>query len=261
MRADNLQRELCAAAHLTGAGERTACENCPVREFSLCKRLNRTSLAQLRALATHHRVPQDKLIFEQGSHLKQLHILTAGTVKLYHLMANGKRQIIGFLGPGDLLGGIKQRDLAFCTAMTMTSVELCSFTRQHFFAFLQDHPDLCLTLLAVATDEIEAQYEHTILLARKQAPERVAAMLLLLALRWPGASSEPNTVRLPMPRSDIADYLGLTIETVSRVLARLRDQGLIEFRGPKIVVLKNLAAINHLAGFEEHPRPRTAIGL
>ena len=212
-------------------------------------------------MATHHKVPRGNLIFEQRSHLKQLHIVTAGTVKLYHLMANGKRQVIGFLGPGDLLGGIKLRDLAFCTAMTMTSVDLCSFTREGFFAFLQDHPDLCLTLLAVATDEIEAQYEHTILLARKQAPERMAAMLLLLALRWPGGSGEINTVRLTMPRSDVADYLGLTIETVSRVLARLKSLGMIDFRGPKTVVLKNVPALSHLAGFEEHPRPRTAIGL
>lgn len=216
-------------------------------------------------MAAHRRFQAGSLIYEQDTRIHQLHIITRGLVKLYHLMANGERQIIGFLGPGDLLGGIKRKDNAFCSAMAVTEVEACSFDRPRFTEFVHAHPDLCVTLLVVASDEIEALYEHSILLARKKATERVAAFLMAFAARWPSvdeeADSEAMIMRMAIPRSDIADYLGLTNETISRVLARLKQEGLIEFRGPKTIVLKNIPALTYLAGIEEHPRPRMALGL
>jgi CRP/FNR family transcriptional regulator len=119
-----------------------------------------------------------------------------------------------------------------------------------------------MTLLAVATDEIEAQYEHSILLARRQAKERIAAFLLMMQGRWQYGHEPRDVIHLPMSRSDVADYLGLTGETVSRVLNRFKQDRIISFRGPKTVVLKNIAALDEIAAMDQHPSsPRMSIGL
>ncbi|MFQ5784504.1 MAG: Crp/Fnr family transcriptional regulator [Alphaproteobacteria bacterium] len=201
------------------------------------------------------------VVFEQGDELDRLFVITEGMVRLSHLTIDGNRQITGFLGPGDLMGSIKRSADAYCTAEAMTRLVLCSFERPRFSDFLQHHPDLCLKLFAVATDEIEAQYDHGILLSRKHAAERVAVFLHALSQRAGQVNGESPIIDIPMSRSDIADHLGLTIETVSRVLTRFKQQGMIEFRGPKTVVVKNMAALDELAGFENRPKPRMAIGL
>jgi CRP/FNR family transcriptional regulator len=201
------------------------------------------------------------VIFKQGDELAYVYVLTQGLVRLYHLTVDAQRQITGFLGPGDILGGIKRSAETYCTAETITDVEACGFDRKGFIEFVHDHPDLCLNLLVAATDEIEAQYVHSILLARKQATRRLAAFLLIMARRWQSPGEDARTVRIPMGRADIADHLGLTIETVSRVFGQFKRQGLTELRGPKTVILKNMPALYDLAGFEDFPERHMAMGL
>jgi len=240
---------------------RPECKDCPAAHMSICSHLDRTAIEEFRSLAAGLCYPAGVAVFDQGEALNHLFIITKGLTRLSHLTRDGRRQIIGFLGPGDLLGGIKRSSGAYCSAEAMTDIEVCAFERDTFGEFLQHHADLCFRLLVVATDEIEAQYDHSVLLARKQAPERVAAFLMMLSQRWRKSNDDPNVLHIPMPRSDIADHLGLTIETVSRVLTRFKSNGYIEFRGPKTAILKNFAALTYLAGLEDEPRSRMVIGL
>ncbi|MFQ5618231.1 MAG: Crp/Fnr family transcriptional regulator [Rhodospirillales bacterium] len=229
--------------------------------MSLCSRLDKTAIKEFCALAIGLCYPMGAVVFEQEDELDRLFIITKGMVRLSHLTRDGRRQIIGFLGPGDLLGGIKRSIGAFCSAEAMTDVETCAFDRKTFGKFLQRHADFCFNLWVVANDEIEAQYDHSVLLARKTASERIAAFLMMLSERWGDPDEDSSVLHIPMPRSDIADHLGLTIETVSRILTQFKNLGYIEFRGPKTVVLTNAAALTYLAGLEDHPKPRLAIGL
>jgi CRP/FNR family transcriptional regulator len=207
-------------------------------------------------------LPPNKILYDQGASQDHLYIVTDGVLRLSHLLVDGRRQVIGFLGPGDLLGGFRSRSGAYCSTETITTFRACSFTQSDFSTFLEHHPDFCMTLLAVATDEIEAQYEHSILLARRQAKERIAAFLLIMRGRWQYGHEARDVIHLPMSRSDVADYLGLTGETVSRVLNRFKQDRIISFRGPKTVVLKNIAALDEIAAMDRHPSsPRMAIGL
>jgi len=240
---------------------RLDCMDCPAVRTSFCAHLSEPEIEELRALASALCFPAGSTIFEQADELDRLFIITKGITRLSHLTRDGRRQIIGFLGPGDLLGGIRRSAGAYCSAEAMTDVEACAFERETFGEFLQHHADLCFRLLVVANDEIEAQYDHSVLLARKRASERIAAFLMTLSHRWRDSDDGPNILHIPMPRSDIADHLGLTIETVSRILTQFKKRGYIEFRGPKTVILQNIAALTYLAGLEDQPKSRMAIGL
>lgn len=239
----------------------TVCGQCVIGEIALFSYLDNGSLRKLRSLAAGAYFPSGRTIVEQGQEQEHVFVITRGLVKLYRLTADGQRQITGFLGAGDLLGSIKRNAQAYCTAEAMTDVEACSIQRANFTNFLQDQPRVCFNLLVAATDEIEARYDHSILLARKHANGRLAAFLLLMALRWRSLEDAPVVIHVPMPRSDIADHLGLTTETVSRVLSQFKNRGIIEFQGPKTIVLRSIAALYDLAGLEELPRPRMAMGL
>lgn len=204
---------------------------------------------------------EGSLLFDEDQVLDRVYIVLEGMIKLYHLLPDGQRQITGFLGPGDILGGIKRHATAHCGAEAITEVKLCGFNRARFLQLLRSQPDLCLRLLIAATDEIEAQHNHATLLGRRRADERLAAFLLLLSHRWPSDDYVDEVVALPMSRADIADHLGQTIESVSRGLRKFKRLGYIHLPKPSLVVLKNIPALCELAGFEDTPTRDITLGI
>ena len=239
---------------------RKRCQQCVERHISLCTKLKEGVAGEVRSLATMGTFPAHVTVFEQESKLDRIYIIIDGMVKLYRDLIDGNRQITGFLGPGDILGGIKRSQGGHCTAETITEVAVCFFLRKEFERLMRLHPSLCFMLLFAATDEIEVQTGHLILLGRRRASERLATFLLMMSHRWEHHTTD-GVVHLPMSRSDIADYLGLTIETVSRMFAKFREEGLIYLPEPHVVHLKNLAALYHLSGMEDFPMPRATIGF
>lgn len=242
-------------------GAQGDCGNCVARQISICSNVDDSGLAKLRAISSHASFPVGKVIFDQDQRMDRVFIVIKGMIKLYHLLADGQRQITGFLGPGDVLGGIKRHAHSHCAAEAITEVKVCGFERAGLLRLLQEHPDLCLRLLIAATDEIEAQHFHAVLLGRKRASERLAAFILLIGQRWEKDNGGPNVVHLPMSRADIADHLGQTVESVSRGLTQLRTLGYIELPKPSMVILKNIPALYHLSGFEELPEQSVTLGI
>ena len=240
---------------------RPDCGNCVVRHISLCSHISPADLADFQALSKRSRFDRGRVVIEQDGLVNRVLIITRGVVKLYRAMPNGKRQVTGFLGSGDLLGSIKRSANAFCTAQAITDLEVCGFKKEPFSEFLRVHPSLCFALLVTAMDEIEAQYDHSILLSRKAAPERLAAFLLLIGRRWKKDGEDPNLVHTLMPRHDIADHLGVTSETISRTFSRFKADGLINIIDGKSVLLTNTPRLRQLAGFQEMPPQRMMIGL
>lgn len=241
-----------------------SCDDCVARRISLCRQLDDEGVAAVSAISSTRRFDKGTIIFEQDRRFDHVFIITQGFVKLYRLLADGRRQVSGFLGPGDILGGIKRDSGANCTAETLTPTECCGFQREKFLDLLRRYPDLGNAFLFIATDEIEAQNDHMVLLGRKHAPERVAAFLVLMEYRY--RQVRPSRVKsavtpLPMSRGDIADHLGLTIETVSRVFADFRRRGLIDTPTQHDAVLTNLPALMEIAGIDGEPRPRVKLGL
>ena len=218
-------------------------------------------MARLRAIGGTRLYRKGSVVFEQDAPVKTVTVIADGTVRLYHLLPDGRRQVIGFLGPGDLLGGLKRASGAHCTAEAVVDVIACAFSRRGFLDLLTVYPQLTYGLLFTATDEIEAQQDHVVLLGRKHLEERLAAFLILFSRRWKFDDEPVDEVKLPMTRADIADYLGLTVESVSRAFTRFRKQGLIEMPDTHRVVLRNLPALLSMAGFDEVPSHGASLGL
>jgi CRP/FNR family transcriptional regulator len=167
------------------------------------------------------------LIFTESEPARYLFSLTGGVAKIYKMMPDGRRQITGFLFPGDFLGLVHNETYAY-SAEAVTKVELCQFPRTHLEALLDELPHLEHRLLGMASHELAAAQDQLMLLGRKSARERVASFLLMLSAISERQGHPANLFVMPMMRSDVADYLGLTVETVSRVLTQLRSQHLIQ---------------------------------
>lgn len=203
------------------------CAGCGVRERAVCGVLEAGDLAQYRRMGWSLRLQRGQMLFHEGDPATRVFTVTRGALKLYKLLPDGRRQVTGFMFPGDFLG-ISLDDEHAVSAEALDDVQLCWFPRNRFGAFVEEHPVMERQLYCLAAHELSAAREQMILLGRKTALERLASFFLqLLARAERTGGGEGGCFDLAMGRSDIADYLGLTKETVSRVLGQLRDLRLI----------------------------------
>ena len=202
-----------------------ACASCGARAFSVCGRLGDEDLAKLDSIAERTALKAGEGLIRQGDPAGHVFNITSGSVRVYKLLPDGRRQITGFLFAGDFVGLATGEDYAF-SAEAIEDATLCRFRKSDYRALIRQAPALESALLERATHELAAAQNQMLLLGRKTALERVASFLLNLP-EDPVRPATDGLVRLPMTRAEIADYLGLTIETVSRVFSRLKTTGVI----------------------------------
>lgn len=200
------------------------CLGCDVRSRALCGVLGVDDLAGMKTFGWTIRLGPGQTLFHEGDPATRVFTLTKGTLKLYKLLADGRRHVTGFMHPGDFLGISVDDEHAF-TAEALEDALLCSFPRNRFDNFVEIHPPMERELYRMAAHELAAAHQQMLLLGRKNATERLASFLLYIAERT--AIGGRKVIHLPMSRLDIADYLGLTKETVSRVLSALKRAGVI----------------------------------
>jgi len=225
---------------------RNACDTCGARALSVCGSVDDADLGRLDAMAEHATFAAGNVLIREGDPAVHVFNITSGSVRVYKLLADGRRQITGFLFTGDFLG-LATGDTYVFSAEAVESATVCRFRKTEYRALIRDCPTLETTLLDRANHELAAAQNQMLLLGRKTALERIATFLLDLPSLDPARVIPEGHVHLPMTRAEIADYLGLTIETVSRVLTRLKTQGVIrlvslsELRIEQPEVLRNLA--------------------
>jgi CRP/FNR family transcriptional regulator len=218
-----------------------------VRPITICRALDAPTLADMRALGTMQRLQPEQSVFHEGDPAKRVFMVTHGSLKLYTLLADGRRQVTGFMFPGDFLGMSVDEDYAF-TVEALEPTELWWFSREAFDRFVGDHPHVEHELYRLAAHELAAAQQQMVLLGRKSAAERLASFFLSLLDRAERVSGlSESSFDLPMSRLDIADYLGLTKETVSRMLAELRDRRLIRLRTQNHVEVLDRAGLRGMA--------------
>jgi CRP/FNR family transcriptional regulator len=204
----------------------------------------------MRALGTMQRLRPEQSVFHEGDPAKRVFMVTHGALKLYTLLADGRRQITGFMFPGDFLGVSVDEEYAF-TVEALEDSELWWFSRDMFDRFISEHPQVERELYRLAANELAEAQRQMVLLGRKSARERLASFFLSLLERAERASGTPETrFDLPMSRIDIADYLGLTKETVSRMLAELRTLGLIRLQAQNRVEVLDRERLKAVASGE-----------
>jgi len=217
------------------------CQGCEVRDTAVCGILDCDNLEQLKNLGWTLKLAPGQALFHEGDPVTRVFTLTRGTLKLYKLLADGRRQVTGFMHPGDFLGISVDDEHAF-SAEALEPAQLCWFPRNRFDDFVEQHAPMERELYRIAAHELAAAQEQFVLLGRKTATERIASFILRLSER-----SNANTVHLSMSRSDIADYLGLTKETVSRVLSALKRERVIRLDALDEIRILDRAMLQELA--------------
>ncbi|HJP67984.1 MAG TPA: helix-turn-helix domain-containing protein [Sphingomicrobium sp.] len=206
------------------------CQGCEARGRAVCGVLGCDNLAEFKKLGVTLRLSAGQTLFREGDPASRVFTLTVGSLKLYKVLPDGRRHIVGFMYPGEFLGISIDDEHAF-TAEMIEDSQLCSFPRGRFAAFLADHPAMEHELYRMAAHELSAAQQQLVLVGRKTAAERLATFLLLLVERAEHiCGHQTATISLPMSRADIADYLGLTKETVSRILSTFRAARLVRLR-------------------------------
>lgn len=197
-------------------------------------------------------VPAKEMVFCQGEPADHVYEVIEGVLKLYILTADGRMQITGFAYPGQILA--LDADTAYSTtAEAVTQAKLCQYPRAKFERVIDDHPQLARQLFTIVAQDLTAARGQMLLLGRKSATEKIASFLLHLAERNEARGDDPTTIDLPMSRGDIGDYLGLTIETVSRTITRLRQLGILDLRQHRKIRLRDMDRLGGLAEGDEVP--------
>ena len=201
--------------------------------------VNADSLSQsMHLMGATMSYPRDSEIFGENEPADYLYKVVSGSVRTYRILSDGRRQVGGFYLPGDIFG-LEFAEEHTLSAEAVSDAKVLVVKRSALTTLAGRDPSVAQQLFALTGRELHRVQDRTLLLI-KNARERVASFLLEMVAR----ASENNTIELPMSRQDIADYLGLTIETVSRTLTSLEAASAIEVSpSSRRIVLRNRAAL------------------
>lgn len=222
------------------------CRSCTARAFSFCGALRAAELAELAAVSTQVTLAAGQPLIAPDAPARDVFNVTTGVLRAGLAMPDERRQVTGFLLPGDFVGFGAGETYGFGVE-AVTAATLCRFDRPRFTALLHAHPGMERRLLCMASDEVREARAHQLLLGRKTASERLASFLRDLAARQARRGGAPDVAALGMSRADIADHLGLTPESVSRGLTALKVAGLIRLEPAGRVRLLRPPALAALA--------------
>lgn len=219
--------------------EAAPCADCGVRRSALCGTLADKTLRAVQQIGQRRRVARGQTIAWAGQDSRTCFNLLSGMFKLTASTADGREQVVGLVYPADFIG----RPYAETTEFTVTALsdaEVCAFSRQGFEHILGENHCLERELLRRTLATLDSARAQMLMLARQSASERVADFLVRTADRLGGVRAMPGgplTLDLPLSRGAIADVLGLTIETVSRQMTRLKAAGIIALPGGRAVTI------------------------
>ncbi len=227
------------------------CDTCVVRHKAICAVLSEAELQDFNKIARQRLIPAGQVIAAEKDIV--FANIMQGVIKLTKTLADGRQQIVGLQFPPDFIGRIYAEETPYF-AEAATNVELCAFPRDGFETMLKRYPNLEHRLFENTLDELDSARDWMLLLGRKTAQEKVASLLLMMAKRAPniGCSHTPEAnfaqFSLTLTRADLADFLGLTLETVSRQITKLKTAGIIELIDNRESVVPDLGKLEDVAG-------------
>ncbi|MFV0411011.1 MAG: transcriptional regulator FnrL [Paracoccus sp. (in: a-proteobacteria)] len=232
---------------------RLKCDACPIRYRAVCARCEGDDLERLDQTKYNRSYQAGQVIVWAGDRMDFVASIIRGVASMTQTLDDGRTQMVGLLLPSDFLGR-PGREAASYTVTAVSDIELCCFRRKPFEALMMSNPRIPARLLEMTLDELDAAREWLLLLGRKSAREKIASFLAVLARRDAALNCErahgEMSLTLPLSREAIADYLGLTLETVSRQMTALKRAGLIELQGKRGVVLNDYDRLVNESGDE-----------
>jgi CRP/FNR family transcriptional regulator, anaerobic regulatory protein len=224
------------------------CRACEARHQGICGALTPPQLLRLGQHARRHEFPPGVELVATGEKIERYANILSGIVKLTMMMPDGRQQIVGLQFAPDFLGRPFEAN-ATVSAEAASTVRICAFPKKALEAMVQDSPELEHRLHVQALRELDEARAWMLTLGRKTAAEKVAAFLLLVARHAdPEAKGRPIRFDVALTRAEIADFLGLTVETVSRQLTLLRKAGSIRMEKHRTVSVLDPAVLKTAAG-------------
>ena len=191
--------------------------------------LSESQQRQLAALSTRVVLPPRTIVYREDGTLDWIFISHEGVLKAFRELPSGKRRIAAFLFPGDVFG-LAEDGRYLNTVQTVTHATLYRFANEALTEMLRNDPDLQFQFLCKVTHELRQGQRHSIVLARRDAAGRLAMFLSMLEKNV-RAGARAGWIQLPMSRTDLSEYLGLSLESISRATAELTRRGLVAFQG------------------------------
>ncbi|ROS05274.1 CRP/FNR family transcriptional regulator [Sinobacterium caligoides] len=217
----------------------TKCGNCRLNSICLPIALQEPDLDSLdRVIHRNKPLRKGEHVFRENDNFTAIYAIRSGFVKAYRLTDDGKEQVTGFYFPGEIIGldGISQNKHSV-SAKALETAAICEIPFEDAEALSSRFPSMQRHLFSLMSQEIIQDQQLITLLSKNTAEERISALILSISDRNAARKLSPTSFRLPMSRTDIGNYLGLTVETVSRVFSRFQKNGTLEVNNKEITIL------------------------
>jgi len=218
---------------------KAACSDCSLRDLCLPLGLSADDLRTLEGtVKSHRKLNKGEFLYRVGDSFRSLFAIRTGSTKTCEIAADGSVQITGFHLPGELLGiDAINSDKHPCDVIALETTEVCELPFGKLEALARELPGLQHQLFRLMSREVAEEEGQLLMLGRMKAEERLAAFLLSFSKRFQLLGYSPTDLRLPMSRQDLGDYLGLALETVSRLFSRFQEEKLITVQGRNVKLL------------------------
>lgn len=217
-----------------------SCGDCPIRHKAVCARCETEELSKLESMKFYRSFEAGQTLIWSGDRMDFVASVVSGVATLSQVMEDGRTQTVGLLFPSDFVGR-PGRDTAPYNVIATTDLLMCCFRKKPFEELMVSTPHVGQRLLEMTLDELDAAREWMLLLGRKTAREKIASLLVIVARRDASLHLRAPQGRmvfdLPLTREAMADYLGLTLETVSRQMSALKRDGIIELEGKRHITV------------------------
>ena len=227
------------------------CGDCPIRHRAVCSRCEADELARLEAMKYDRSFQAGQTVIWSGDRMDLVASVVTGIATLTQTMEDGRRQMVGLLLPSDFVGRPGRTTAPYDVTAT-TDLVMCCFRKKPFEDMMAATPHVAQRLLEMTLDELDAAREWMLLLGRKTAREKIASLLAIVARRNSGPKLRPAggaiAFDLPLTREEMADYLGLTLETVSRQMSALKRDGVIELEEKRRIVVPDFDLLSDETG-------------
>lgn len=227
------------------------CADCPIRHRAVCAKCETDELELLEEIKYYRTFSAGQTIAWAGDELGFVASVVRGVATLGHTLEDGRTQMLGLLLPSDFIGR-PGRSTSTYDITAVSDVTLCCFRRKPFETLLYQTPHIGERLLEMTMDELDAAREWMLILGRKTAREKIASLLTIIARRETtvgfSMGNTEITIDLPLTRESMADYLGLTLETVSRQISALKREGIIVLDGKRKVIVPDMTALMEETG-------------
>ncbi|TNF61122.1 MAG: Crp/Fnr family transcriptional regulator [Rhodobacteraceae bacterium] len=227
------------------------CADCPIRHRAVCARCEPDELATLEDIKYYRSFEPGQTVVWSGDRMDFVASVVSGIATLTQTMEDGRRQMVGLLLPSDFVGRPGRIGAAY-DVVAVTPIVMCCFRKKPFEDLMEKTPHIAHRLLEMTLDELDAAREWMLVLGRKTAREKIASLLAILARRDAILHNTTGRRRLsfdlPLTREAMADYLGLTLETVSRQISALKKDGVITLEGKRHVTVPDMGRLLEEAG-------------